>query len=189
MATITGYTADRMKVIEDSTIVGGFVNTEGELVLTRRDNQQVQAGLVMGEPGANGQPGPAGANGFGLQNRQQTSYVTPSLDTGALDTGDVNFGVAKSWHLIYVDSTRDARIRIYASEAQRDADLGREVTTLPSGNHGVLLDLVLQSDTHWDISPQVLGSCPTGTSSPLTIQNLGSQGSNTVTFTYIPMEL
>lgn len=50
--TITGYTAARMKTIEDSAIVGGAV-VAGDLILTRRDGGTLDAGPVMG-PANNG---------------------------------------------------------------------------------------------------------------------------------------
>lgn len=49
MATVTGYTADRMKQIEDETVVMGEVDAGGNLVLTTRAGVQIDAGHVRGE--------------------------------------------------------------------------------------------------------------------------------------------
>lgn len=64
MATVNGYTAERMKQIEDSAIIGGTVVGD-QLMLTRYDNTQINAGSVRGPQGIQGPIGattiPAGA--------------------------------------------------------------------------------------------------------------------------------
>lgn len=57
MATITGFTAERMLEIENGTVVAGSVNENGELVLTRHDGTSFIAGNVKGPPGANSNAG------------------------------------------------------------------------------------------------------------------------------------
>jgi microcystin-dependent protein len=56
MATVTAYTAARMKAIEDATIVGGTVSGDS-LVLIRHDGGQVDAGDVRGPQGSQGPGG------------------------------------------------------------------------------------------------------------------------------------
>ena len=56
MATVTGYTAERMKQIEDSTVVDGAISAD-DLLLITRDGTQINAGNVRGPQGV---PGPAG---------------------------------------------------------------------------------------------------------------------------------
>lgn len=56
MATVTGYTAARMKQIEDETVVNGDVVGDN-LILTRRDGQTIDAGTVRGAPGPTGPSG------------------------------------------------------------------------------------------------------------------------------------
>ncbi len=58
MATITGYTAERMKEIEDSAIVDGDI-VGNDLVLSRRDGAQINAGSVIGPVGPQGYAGEA----------------------------------------------------------------------------------------------------------------------------------
>lgn len=60
MATVTVYTADRMKEIEDSAIIDGDV-VDDNLILTRYDAAQINAGSVRGAQGIQGDIGPAGA--------------------------------------------------------------------------------------------------------------------------------
>lgn len=57
MATITGYTAERMQEIEDGAIVDGNVVGD-DLILVRRDGGLINAGSVRGEQGIQGIPGP-----------------------------------------------------------------------------------------------------------------------------------
>jgi microcystin-dependent protein len=59
MATITGLTADRMLAIEAASIVDGEV-IAGNLILSKHDGNQINAGPVVGPQGAPGQIGPMG---------------------------------------------------------------------------------------------------------------------------------
>lgn len=54
MATVTGYTAARMKEIEDSTVVNGSV-VDDHLILLARDGTEIDAGSLP--PGPQGLPG------------------------------------------------------------------------------------------------------------------------------------
>lgn len=54
MGTITGYTAQRMKAIEDGTVVGGSVDENGDLILTRFDGVEINAGRAKGDTGPAG---------------------------------------------------------------------------------------------------------------------------------------
>lgn len=57
MATVTGFTAERMQEIEDSTVVDGEIDVNGDLQLLTRDGTPINAGHVVGPTG------PAGPNG------------------------------------------------------------------------------------------------------------------------------
>ena len=63
MITITGFTADRMKQIEDSTVTSGLVDAQGNLILSQRDGSHIQAGHVVGPPGPKGDTGSKGDQG------------------------------------------------------------------------------------------------------------------------------
>ena len=53
MATVTGFTAERMQEIEDSAIVDGEV-VGGNLILTKHDGGTINAGSVIGPEGPEG---------------------------------------------------------------------------------------------------------------------------------------
>lgn len=57
MASVTGYTAERMQTIEDTTVVDGDI-VGGHLILLRRDGITIDAGSVIGPTGP---IGPSGA--------------------------------------------------------------------------------------------------------------------------------
>lgn len=60
MAEITGYTAARMKQIEDNSIVDGDVNGSGHLILKKYNNATIDAGSVIGPTGNTGAKGDTG---------------------------------------------------------------------------------------------------------------------------------
>lgn len=62
MATVTGFTAERMLVIENETVVDGEVVGDN-LHLLRRDGVPIDAGNVRGATGAQGPKGDPGTNG------------------------------------------------------------------------------------------------------------------------------
>ena len=59
MATVTGFTAERMLTIENETVVDGEVR-DTNLFLIRRDGVEIDAGWVKGAPGGMGPQGPPG---------------------------------------------------------------------------------------------------------------------------------
>lgn len=59
MAMVTGYTAARMKAIEDQAIINGGVVLDN-LILTRFNGVQINAGNVRGPQGTTGATGPSG---------------------------------------------------------------------------------------------------------------------------------
>ena len=60
MASVTGLTAARMIEIEKASVIGGFVDSSGNLVLINKNGDQINAGVVEGPQGV---PGPPGENG------------------------------------------------------------------------------------------------------------------------------
>jgi hypothetical protein len=57
MATVTGYTAERMKAIEDASVIDGEIDGSGNLLLTRYDGTTITAGSVVGPAGPPGATG------------------------------------------------------------------------------------------------------------------------------------
>lgn len=87
MATITGYTAERMKEIEDSTVVEGFIDGNGHLILRRRDGVEIDGGPVMGPQG------PVGPTGPGADDINDLLDV----DTAGRDVGDTLVWDGTNW--------------------------------------------------------------------------------------------
>jgi hypothetical protein len=57
MTTVTGLTADRMLAIEAASVVDGDVDGSGNLILTKHDGSQINAGSVIGPTGPQGPVG------------------------------------------------------------------------------------------------------------------------------------
>lgn len=72
MASVTGYTAERIQEIEDNNIVSAAV-VGGHLILTKFDGSTVDAGVVTGATGGVGPTGPAASF---------AGYKEPFLDKG-----------------------------------------------------------------------------------------------------------
>ena len=58
MATVTGFTAERMLEIEGASVVEGEI-VDGNLILTKHDGTPIDAGPVTGPEGPPGPAGPA----------------------------------------------------------------------------------------------------------------------------------
>jgi microcystin-dependent protein len=56
MATVTGFTSDRMRIIENTTVVDGEVRTDN-LILVTREGTEIDAGSVRGPQGVKGDVG------------------------------------------------------------------------------------------------------------------------------------
>lgn len=54
MGIATGFTASRMLAIENSTVVSGLVDINGDLILSTREGTLLNAGNVVGPPGQDG---------------------------------------------------------------------------------------------------------------------------------------
>ena len=63
MATVTGLTSARMLEIEAASVISGFVDVNGNLLLAKHDGAQINAGNVIGPQGPTGPTGPTGATG------------------------------------------------------------------------------------------------------------------------------
>lgn len=92
MATVTGYTAARMKAIEDGTVVDGEIIGD-DLILTKFDGTQINAGAVVGPQGPTGPQGPAGDSSF-------AGYVEPLNDLGNVSgTVTLDFSTHNVWRI------------------------------------------------------------------------------------------
>jgi microcystin-dependent protein len=78
MATITGLTAARMQEIEAASVVDGDV-VSGNLILTKHDGTQLDAGPVVGPAGPPGPTGPQGLSAIPGEVKLWPSDVLPEL--------------------------------------------------------------------------------------------------------------
>lgn len=86
MAQVTGYTAERMKEIEDNTIIGGVI-LDGNLILQKRNGEEINAGPVIGPEG------PIGPTGTGAHPMTDMTDV----DTTGADVGDTLVWNGTNW--------------------------------------------------------------------------------------------
>lgn len=79
--------------------------------------------------------------------------------TNALATLETELGTLDGfpgWRVIRLETNRPARIRLYPTLPQRDADLGRGIGVKPRGNSGRLLEVVTYAEQLvWDMNPTV----------------------------------
>lgn len=123
--------------------------------------------------------------------RGDVSKTATALAAAAQANLDVPLGLG--YALYRVTTNRAARVRLYATVAQRAADTARAFATPPTGNHGVILDIETSAGQLF----YALVPAPTGFSLealpvpvvPVRITNLDvSTGDTTVTFTRVMVE-
>lgn len=129
---------------------------------------------------------------IGLQGvRAEFDHITSALTPGSIEAGSVS--AFPGWRVIRLETNRPARVRLYPTIAQRDADINRGIGVKPKGNSGRLLEVVtyLPNGLIWDMNPTVdLASAskadPTFFSS---VTNLDSvTGPVVTTYTYVRTE-
>jgi hypothetical protein len=87
-------------------------------------------------------------------NRTTLEHVTAALASGAYQTDDLAW--APSVRMFKIATDRAARVRIYATAAQRDADISRQPGTKPTGNHGRLFEFITTpTQLEWTLTPVV----------------------------------
>jgi hypothetical protein len=88
----------------------------------------------------------------GSASRGDVSVTTASLADGATQTGVITLG--RSSLVLKFTGSCACRIRLYSTAAYRTADAARAPGTDPTGEHGVMLDIVLPAgNLTWDLSP------------------------------------
>lgn len=80
MATITGLTAERMLEIEGASVIDGEI-VSGDLILTKHDGSQINAGPVIGPAGPVGPQGPAAVSAIPGELKMWPNDVLPDLAT------------------------------------------------------------------------------------------------------------
>lgn len=123
--------------------------------------------------------------GIGPQPRS-LSFVTPAIASGDEIAGEVE--IAKSFIINRVTSDSDVRIRLYATNDFRIADGGRPVGVDPTGEHGLLLELVLiPIFLDFSLAPPAVGyngDDPQSSAIYYAIQNNGASGPVNLTIYY-----
>jgi hypothetical protein len=123
--------------------------------------------------------------------RGNVSVTTASLADKAVQTGVITLG--KSSLVVKVQGSVKCRVRLYSTAAYRLADAARDPGIDPTGEHGVMLDILFPAgNLTWDLSPLSLVTNDDGP--PISdiyysIQNLsGGAAAITVTVTRIIIE-
>lgn len=130
MATVTGFTAERMLTIENETVVDGEVR-DTNLFLIRRDGVEIDAGWVKGSPGGMGPQGPPGVIQSINDESKPIAYSPRVFDTKAdLDAwvnapygsvGVVRDGSQTIWQKDTVGWFLVNGMRIFTSTTERDS--------------------------------------------------------------------
>ena len=123
--------------------------------------------------------------------RSISTATTTSLAQGAIDS-TTHITVAKSFTLFSVQTSRPARVRLYATVAARTADLARVVSTPPSVDAGVILDYVTTDTAVHFLNPVPFGASLEATptaSTPMSVTNNDpTSGSVVVTLAALGLE-
>lgn len=86
--------------------------------------------------------------------RSLVQYQGASLASQASQEGSLDLG--RCFVLLAVSTNFAARVRVYASQSYRGADADRPSNVAPSGDHGLLLELITTpTDLDWTLSPMV----------------------------------
>lgn len=142
MTAVTGYSAERMKAIEDASVVDGHIDENSHLILTRFDESEIDAGDLI--------PRPADAGGFTIPGRfvgYRTTAGPPT--TGTWLVGDFGFDMNGRMWLCTASGTPGTWV---------DMNSGREL--------GYVAQSATQSTTSTtavDVPGLVLNNVPIGT--------------------------
>lgn len=154
----------------------------------------LDGGRIVAVPaggGSVGATGPAGPTGSVEVERSAANYTTEVLAQNAYELGWAP--LSKSCVIAGIATDQPARVRVYATDAAQTADAARAVGVAPTGNHGVILDVVTSAGSlDWQITPAVLAvsaESPPTDALPITVTNLGTgSAAVSVDFLWIALE-
>ena len=123
--------------------------------------------------------GSAASGGGGdpvTQTRTTATFTTNSLAAAARQMGMIE--MATTYLLLSIEVSGPARVRLYASSAQRNADAlrGRGTDPLASADHGIIFDYAIEEaeGAVRTLSPMIVGATKEGTLVPITIDNISN---------------
>ena len=178
--------------------------TDTAIVETPDGTRRLPATAFKGEPGERGEPGKPGATGEPGEPGQQGVQGPPGTasgirETATLTTGMINnlnwatgtFSLATSFEILRVVLSGPARIRLYNTAANRDADIGRSVYQAATQGMGLILDINATTVLNQSLDPHAHGSNMEAVPSDsiyYTVTNNGVLSSITVTFIFLRKE-
>lgn len=142
-----------------------------------------------GPTGLTGLTGPAGPQGDSVYLGRNTTTVTvTSAAPGVEKPASVNLG--PSYVLLAIQTSKPARVRLYATDAAATADSSRVVTADPSGSSGLVMEYVTTGTTKVPVAPVVIGAPYGQSNTAAIIANSGTGTSDlTVELTYLALEV
>lgn len=134
--------------------------------------------------------GPQGPTGISAFARTVIPHLTASLADDAEGEEEIELGITALVFKIVAD--RECRLRMYATDAQRDADASRPIGELPTGEHGLLLEAIfVTGNLTLVLAPfPIVGNVETVPTDaiPSLVQNL-SGGTSTIDFDFTVTQL
>ncbi|NJO76309.1 MAG: hypothetical protein HC833_22695 [Leptolyngbyaceae cyanobacterium RM1_406_9] len=128
-----------------------------------------------------------------LAGKKTAEFTTELLSPS--DTQQFFLPLGKTFLLFRVITSHPARIRIYSTEAYRQADLNRLIGVDPSGEMGLILEAITsQQNLDLDLAPLVWGANLAGKPSPnipfsLTNLQMGASVQVTLKLLFIEAEI
>jgi hypothetical protein len=131
------------------------------------------------------------AGGGGGFTHTTAVYTTASLADAAQETGVLLLPGCVAYRVYRVSADVASRVRAYTTTAKRDADVSRAIGVVPTGDHGLIFDVIGSADVlSLDMSPVPEGWLP-GTIGqvPITVDNTsGATSVVNITVTYVRSE-
>lgn len=133
MASVNGITAEYAQSILDSTVESAEV-VNGTLIFYRKDGSEFSAGQI-GTGGGGG-----GTGGGSVEPRATVAKTTAALADQSSETGVIT--MATGYRVFQLETSVPARVRLYDTIANRDADAARAIGDDPVGDHGLVLEYI-----------------------------------------------
>lgn len=129
--------------------ITGITITNGNLYISKNDLSVVDAGNVVGATGPRGDPTPL----F----RSVITATTPTALSNNQST-DLSFTGFKVYHLLKIKISRPAWVRLYATAADRTADIGRSQGTDPTPDSGIICEVITSTPNQSvRLTPGIMG--------------------------------